>query len=111
VVVFLPLQMEHIIKIVDLMIDKTRKNLAERKINIQLTDAARVLLAEEGYDPAYGARPLRRVVQRTVDNQISRGILQGEFRDGDTIVVDADGRKIVTRLYVPSAGEVKPSAS
>ncbi|MHB0937769.1 MAG: ATP-dependent Clp protease ATP-binding subunit [Armatimonadota bacterium] len=106
VVVFLPLQMEHIMQIVDLMIDKTRKNLAERNIRITLTDAARVLLAEEGYDPAYGARPLRRVVQRTVDNQISRGILQGEFRDGDTIVVDADGRKIVTRLYVPGAGEV-----
>jgi len=102
IVVFLPLQMEHIKQIVDLMINKTRKNLAERKIQITLTDAARELLAEEGYDPAYGARPLRRVVQRLVDNQISRGILQGEFREGDTIVVDAGGRKIVTRLYVPA---------
>jgi ATP-dependent Clp protease ATP-binding subunit ClpC len=111
VVVFLPLRMEHIKQIVDLMIDKTRKNLAERNIRITLTDAAREVLAEEGYDPAYGARPLRRVVQRLVDNQISRGILEGAFRDGDTIVVDAEGGKIVTRLYVPAAGEVKPLES
>jgi ATP-dependent Clp protease ATP-binding subunit ClpC len=110
VVVFLPLSLEHIVQIVDLMIDKTRKNLAERNVQITLTAAAREQLAEEGYDPAYGARPLRRVIQRQVENQISRSILQGEFRDGDTIVVDAEGRKIVTRLYVPpAAGEEKAS--
>jgi len=106
VVVFLPLEMEHIKQIVDLMIDKVRKNLQEREIGIQLTEAARVKLAQEGYDPAYGARPLRRVIQRQVENAISRGILDGSFRDGDTVVVDEEDGRIITRLFVPGSGQI-----
>ncbi|HEX2185257.1 MAG TPA: NDP-hexose 4-ketoreductase, partial [Chloroflexota bacterium] len=55
------------------------------------TDAARELIAEEGYDPAYGARPLRRTIQRQVENALARRLLSGEIRDGDTVVLDAGG--------------------
>jgi len=100
VVVFMPLEMAHIKQIVDLLVDKVNANLKERGIHIRLTDAAREKLAQEGYDPAYGARPLRRVIQRQVENQISRGILNGTYRDGDVIILDVDGDAIVSRLYV-----------
>ncbi len=100
VVVFMPLEMTHIKQIVDLMMAKVNANLAERGMAIQLTDAAREQLAREGYDPAYGARPLRRVIQRQVENLISRGILDGSYREGDTIILDVEGDKIVSRLYV-----------
>jgi ATP-dependent Clp protease ATP-binding subunit ClpC len=103
VVVFLPLQMEHIKQIVDLMIGKVCSYLAERNMTVQLTEAAREKLAKEGYDPAYGARPLRRVIQRQVENQISRGILQGAYRDGDTIIVDVEDDTLVTHLHVPGS--------
>jgi len=100
IVVFLPLEMEHMVQIVELMIGKVRENLKERNIDITLTTAAREKLAQEGYDPAYGARPLRRVIQRQVENQISRGILDGTFRDGDMIIVDVEDNRIVPRLFV-----------
>ena len=98
VVVFLPLKLEQIRQIVDLMIDKVRVNLKERGLDIRLTDDARDKLAQEGYDPAYGARPLRRTIQRQVENQISRGILDGTFRDGDTVLIDVQDDKIAARL-------------
>ena len=104
VIVFTALDLQHIEQIVDLMIDKVRVNLRERNIDITLTKAAREKLARDGYDPAYGARPLRRVIQRQVETLLSRGILDGSYRDGDTIVVDAEDGKIVTRLYVAGAG-------
>ncbi|MHB9132158.1 MAG: ATP-dependent Clp protease ATP-binding subunit [Armatimonadota bacterium] len=100
IVVFLPLALEQIEKIVDLMIGKVRANLEERGIGIELTDAARKKLALEGYDPAYGARPLRRVIQRQVENGISRGILDGTFRASDTVIIDVENDRIVPRLFV-----------
>ena len=110
VVLFLPLKMEEIVQIVDLMINKLRENLRERNIAIQLTDEAKVKLAEEGYDPAYGARPLRRAIQRQVENQISRGILDGSFRDGDTVIIDVENARIVSRLLVPGSGGNRSAA-
>jgi ATP-dependent Clp protease ATP-binding subunit ClpC len=100
VVVFLPLKLEQIKQIVHLMVNKVAENLQERGIGIKLTDAAVEKLAQEGYDPAYGARPLRRVIQRQVENQISRGILNGTYRSGDTVVVDVENDRLVTRLFV-----------
>jgi ATP-dependent Clp protease ATP-binding subunit ClpC len=100
VVVFLPLSLEDMKKIVGLMMAKVQANLTERDITVRLTEAAQARLAEEGYDPAYGARPLRRVIQRQVENNISRGLLDGTFRDGDTIVVDVEDGHIITRLFV-----------
>jgi len=107
VVVFLPLSLEDIEKIVDLMIGGVRKNLAERGIGLTLTEAARKQLAQEGYDPAYGARPLRRVIQREVENRISRGLLDGSFREGDTVVIDSEDGRIVPRLFVPGGGQAE----
>jgi ATP-dependent Clp protease ATP-binding subunit ClpC len=106
VVVFLPLQMEHIKQIVDLMMGKVQENLKERGLTISLTEAARTFLAHEGYDPAYGARPLRRTIQRQVENQISRGILDGTYREGDTIVLDVENDRIVSRLLVGGRDDV-----
>ncbi len=107
VVVFLPLSLGSIEQIVDLMIGKVRKNLEERGIALSLTEAARKKLAEEGYDPAYGARPLRRVIQRQVENQLSRGMLDGTFREGDTVVIDAEDEQIVSRLYIPPGSQAQ----
>ncbi len=103
IIVFRPLTKEQIEQIVDLMLDRVSEQLSERGIKLQSTPAARSLLAKEGFDPEYGARPLRRTVQRLVENPIARGILQGEHREGDTIELDVDDGKLVTRLLVPAA--------
>jgi len=81
--------------IVDIQINRLRPRLEERHITLQVTDAARNLLAEMGFDPQFGARPLKRVIQREVENRIAHGILDGTIREGDTIVVDAKDGKIV----------------
>jgi ATP-dependent Clp protease ATP-binding subunit ClpC len=103
IVVFHPLTREQIEQIVDIMLNRVREQLRERGISLQATEPARALLATEGFDPQFGARPLRRAVQRLVENQIARGILQGEYRQGDTVVLDVEEGKIVSRLLVPSA--------
>jgi ATP-dependent Clp protease ATP-binding subunit ClpB len=69
--------------------------LAERDIALELTDAAKEALADAGWDPAYGARPLKRAIQRLVENPLALRLLEGDFADGDTIRVDADGNEIV----------------
>ncbi len=89
VIVFHPLHKEDLFKIVDIQIGYLAQRLAERKINLEITDAAKELLIERGYDAAYGARPLKRVIQKHIENAIAKDILAGKFTDGDTIVVDA----------------------
>ena len=81
--------------IVDIQINRLRPRLAERKITLQLTDAARDLLAQMGYDPQFGARPLKRVIQQEVENRIARGIREGTIREGDTLKIDAKDGKLV----------------
>ncbi len=103
VVVFHPLTREQIEQIVDLMLDRVREQLRERSITLQATEAARALLASEGFDPQFGARPLRRTIQRLVENPVARGILQGEYRDGDTVVLDVEDGKIAPRLLVAAS--------
>ena len=103
IIVFHALNQAQITQIVDLLLKGTERQLADRKLHLEVTDAAKTLIAESGFDPLYGARPLRRTIQRMVENPISSGILRREFRDGDTIVVDSDGEKILTRLKVPTA--------
>jgi len=88
IVFFDPLSEEQIKQIVDLMIRQVQKRLTERKVTIEITEAARSQLAREGFDPAYGARPLRRTIQRRVENPLSTMILKGEFKEGDHIVID-----------------------
>ena len=74
--------------IVDLMVKDLQKRLEERKLSIEVTEAAKAWLAKEGFDPVYGARPLRRAIERYVENPLSTKLLSGEFREGDTITVD-----------------------
>src|SRR5262249_46350117 len=87
-----------------IQVDQLRKRLAERKIGLVLTDAARGLLAERGWDPVYGARPLKRTIQRLVQDQLAMRLLRGEFGEGDTVRVDAaDGELTFARTEVPEA--------
>jgi ATP-dependent Clp protease ATP-binding subunit ClpB len=87
-IIFHALGREHLRRIVEIQTALLEKRLAERKIALVLTDAAKDRLAEVGYDPTYGARPIKRAIQRLVFDPLSRGILGGEFRDGDTVVAD-----------------------
>jgi len=92
IVLFKPLALEEIEQIVDLQIDDLRSRLAESRITLELTEDARILIAREGYDPVYGARPLRRFIQHEVETRIARALISGEVREGSTIeLVVADG--------------------
>ena len=88
VVMFDALSREDLARIVDLQIDAMQKRLSDRRIVLDITPAASDYLAQEGYDPAFGARPLRRLVQRTIGDGLAKEILAGEVRDGDTVRVD-----------------------
>ena len=87
-IIFHPLTREQIVQVVGLMIKDVALRLQEQEITFELTEAAAAWLAEEGFDPVYGARPLRRALQRHLENPLSKGILSGEFRAGDHLVVD-----------------------
>jgi ATP-dependent Clp protease ATP-binding subunit ClpC len=100
VIVFHQLSQEEVYAIADLMIKELRERLAERKIEIEVTPAARDFLVKEGYDPKYGARPLRRTIERLVENAISDKILEGEFGRGDRIEIDVQEGKITFRKKV-----------
>ncbi|HEU0335802.1 MAG TPA: ATP-dependent Clp protease ATP-binding subunit ClpC, partial [Gaiellaceae bacterium] len=89
IVVFRPLSREQLGDIVELQLARLRERLAERRIELELTEAAKELVAEEGWDPAYGARPLKRALQRLVENPLALRLLEGEFGEGDTVRVDA----------------------
>jgi ATP-dependent Clp protease ATP-binding subunit ClpB len=95
VVVFHRLKKEQLGSIVEIQLERLRERLHEREIVLELTDAAKHLLAEEGYDPAYGARPLKRTIQQRLENPLASKILAGEFGPGDTIRVDAQGKSFV----------------
>jgi ATP-dependent Clp protease ATP-binding subunit ClpC len=94
-VVFHALTVEHIRLIVDLMLNQVSAPLKEKNIALEVTDSAKDLLVSKGYDPVFGARPLRRVIQNTVEDQLSEALLRGEFLPGDTVVVDRDEERIV----------------
>lgn len=70
--------------------ERVQKRIADRKMKIQVTEAAIKLLGNLGYDPNYGARPVKRVIQQNVENELAKGILRGEFKDEDTILVDTE---------------------
>jgi ATP-dependent Clp protease ATP-binding subunit ClpB len=95
IIVFHQITREQMKDIVDIQINRLRPRLAERHITLRLTEAARNLLAEMGYDPQFGARPLKRVIQHEIENRIARGILEGTIRDGDTVEFDAQDGKLV----------------
>jgi ATP-dependent Clp protease ATP-binding subunit ClpB len=94
VIEFQALTKEQIGEIVELQLARLRDRLAERRIELELTDAAKEALADAGWDPAYGARPLKRAIQRQVENPLALRLLEGDFHDGDTIRVDAEDGEI-----------------
>jgi len=95
IVVFRALGREQLAEIVDLQLERLRARLADRRLELELTDAAKEALAEAGWDPAYGARPLKRAIQRLVENPLALRLLAGEFADGGTIRVDAQEGDLV----------------
>ena len=94
VVVFHPLTKEHIRKIVELMLNIVSKQLLEKGIKLEVTDDAKDLLGEKGYDEVFGARPLRRVIQNMLEDKLSEDLLRGKFRPGDRIIVEAEDDEI-----------------
>jgi ATP-dependent Clp protease ATP-binding subunit ClpB len=94
IVVFEPLSREQLGEIAELQLERLRSRLAERKLSLELTEAAKEVLTEAGWDPTYGARPLKRALQRLVENPLAQRLLAGEFGEGDTIRVDAEAGEL-----------------
>jgi ATP-dependent Clp protease ATP-binding subunit ClpB len=105
IVMFKPLTLEEIEHIVDLQVADVRRRLSDRRLGLELTEPARELIAREAYDPIYGARPLRRFIQREVETRIGRALLSGDIHDGATITVDADGDVLAVTWRHDEAGE------
>jgi len=99
-VVFHALNKEHIRQIVDLMLNQVTASLKEKGVSLEVTDEAKDFMGDKGYDPVFGARPLRRTIQNMVEDQLSEALLRGEFLAGDTVVVDCVEGKIVMRPLV-----------
>jgi ATP-dependent Clp protease ATP-binding subunit ClpB len=107
IVVFKPLSREQLGEIVELQLTRLRERLAERGLGLELTDEAKELVAEAGWDPTYGARPLKRALQRLVENALALRLLEGEFAEGDTVRVDArDGELVFEKAAAPVAAAV-----
>jgi ATP-dependent Clp protease ATP-binding subunit ClpA len=104
-VVFEPLTETELEQIVDLLVDDLLGRLTERGVTVQLSEAARKALVKEGYDPTYGARPLRRVVQRRIENPLARRVLSGEVSPGSTVDVDVTDAGEFTFVPVASPAE------
>jgi len=111
IVIFNPLGREQLEKIVDLQLTSVSKLLADRQVRIELTPAARALILAEGYDPAYGARPLRRTVQRLIQDPLALEILDGRVLPGDTVRVDASGGEMKFERTEPKAAAADESAA
>jgi ATP-dependent Clp protease ATP-binding subunit ClpB len=90
--------------IVDLQVERLVRRVRERGIEVELTDGARLLLGNLGYDPTYGARPLKRVIQKHLVDRLALAMLEGDFREGDTVRVDAgDGDVVLAKAQSPAA--------
>jgi len=93
IIMFSPLSVEEMEQIVDLQMNELQERLSEHSITVKLTEAARGWLAKEGYDPAFGARPLQRAIQKCVESPLSVELLEGKFKDDTTVQVDVDEKK------------------
>jgi ATP-dependent Clp protease ATP-binding subunit ClpC len=110
IIIFEPLTRAELEKIVDLLADEVRERMADRKIDFELTQDAKDELVREGYDPAFGARPLRRTVQRRVENELARRILAGEFHDNQVVTVGFDGADFTFTAHDEPFDEVEAEA-
>ena len=95
IILFKPLTKDNLTNIVDLLVESLRKRLADRDLDLVLTDEAKQLIIDRGYDPLYGARPLRRVLQSSVETLVARTILRGDLKAGSTITVDVRDGELV----------------
>ena len=95
IIIFHALSKVEMRTIIDIQLQGLVKRLADRKIHVELTDRAKDLIIEEGYDPTYGARPLKRTIQRRVLDPLAVRVLQGDFREGDTVLIDVKGGELV----------------
>jgi ATP-dependent Clp protease ATP-binding subunit ClpB len=112
IVEFEPLTREDLSRIVEIQVAKLIVRVAERGVTVELTDEAKTLLGNLGYDPTYGARPLKRIIQRHLVDRLARNILDRTFTEGDTVVVDAeDGDLVFTRTEAPATEAERPSAA
>ncbi|GCF06709.1 ATP-dependent chaperone ClpB [Dictyobacter arantiisoli] len=106
IIIFHPVEKENVKHIVDIQLNRIRPRLAERHITLNVSDTAREHLAEEGYDPQFGARPLKRVIQREVENRIARAILDGTVHENATVTIDVEAGNLVIRTQqLQSAAE------
>ncbi|RME70410.1 MAG: AAA family ATPase, partial [Planctomycetota bacterium] len=99
IVVFSRLSKQDLIQIVDIQLGRLERLLSDRRITLHVTEAAKEALAEEGYDPAFGARPLKRVIQRELQNRLARALLEGRIAEGDEVEIDYDGHDYVIRKH------------
>ena len=97
------LRKESLLSIVEKMLGELRGRLAERKLTLELTDSAREWLVTNGFDAEYGARPLRRLIQRQVENPLAKQVLAGEYADGDAILVDVGADDALTFTRAPAS--------
>jgi ATP-dependent Clp protease ATP-binding subunit ClpB len=105
IIVFQALTLEDLSHIVDIQLERLRKRLDERRINLELSDEARMHLAKVGYDPVYGARPLKRTIQREIETPLSRLILKGEVKDNSTVQVGVGNDQITFNSQTQTAAE------
>ena len=105
IIVFKPLGEEQLREIVGLLLDNVRRRLAESRLSLEVTDAARTFIAREGYDPIYGARPLRRAIQRLIENPLAKRILAGDFPPGSTVRVNVAGDDLTFESAAEAGGE------
>ncbi len=110
IVLFKPLTMEHIKRIVELHFDELRRRLAERRISVELTEEARQLIAHQGFDPVFGARPLRRYIAHEVETMVGRALLRGEVEDGTAIHVDAKNGELFVSYERAQEPETRKAA-
>ena len=97
VIIFKPLSEDQIGEIVEIQLNQVNDRLGDRQMHLEVTPAARKWLAERGFEPAFGARPLKRLIQREVLDRLARLVLSGDLRDGETVVIDADGNDLQFR--------------
>jgi len=102
IIVFEPLTREDVLEIVGIMLGRLNKHLESQRISVEVTDPAREFLAETGYDPKFGARPLARAIRRYIENPLSSRIIGGEFDPGDTVVVNREGDELAFKAKVPA---------
>jgi len=105
IITFASLSEEDIFQIVDLQINELRNRLQDKKIDIEVSKEAKIILAEKGYDPVYGARPLKRTIQKEVQNPLALKILEGQYKEGDTLRIDLNGKKEFVFSKIKVSGE------